>query len=84
MHGSFDNYRRFILSSILDKPERREFVEDAEKLMKVFRSYLASKVLPKSFSSDPEANEKIKEGIQKILIPGSFSSGSISILHQII
>lgn len=83
MHGSFDNYRRFILSSILDKPERREFVEDAEKLMKVFRSYLASKVLPKSFSSDPEANEKIKEGIQKILIPED-SSSPLSIAYELI
>ena len=83
VHGSFDNYRRFILSSILDKPERREFVEDAEKLMKVFRSYLASKVLPKSFSSDPEANEKIKEGIQKILIPED-SSSPLSVAYELI
>jgi murein DD-endopeptidase MepM/ murein hydrolase activator NlpD len=74
LHGSFDNYRRFILSTILDKPERREFVEDAEKLMKVFRSYLASRVLPKSFSADPEENEKIRKSIEKILIPEDSSS----------
>jgi murein DD-endopeptidase MepM/ murein hydrolase activator NlpD len=73
-HGSFDNYRRFILTSILDRPERREFVEDAEKLMKVFRAYLASKVLPQSFLADPEENEKIKKGIEKILIPEDSSS----------
>jgi murein DD-endopeptidase MepM/ murein hydrolase activator NlpD len=73
-HGSFDNYRRFILSSILDNPQRREFVEDAEKLMKVFRAYLASKVLPQSFSADPEENEKIKKSIEKILIPEDSSS----------
>jgi murein DD-endopeptidase MepM/ murein hydrolase activator NlpD len=74
VHGSFDNYRRFILTSILDRPEKREFVEDAEQLMKVFRAYLASKVLPSSFSADPEENEKIKKGIEKILIPEDSSS----------
>ncbi len=79
-HGSFDNYRRFIISTILDKPEKREFVEDAEKLMKVFRAYLASKVLPKSFTADPVNDEKIKKGIEKILIPeDSFSPLSIAI-----
>ena len=73
-HGSFDNYRRFILTSILDRPEKREFVEDAEKLMKVFRAYLASKVIPQTFLADPEENEKIKKGIEKILIPEDSSS----------
>ena len=80
VHGSFDNYRRFILTSILDKPEKKEFVEDAEKLMKVFRKYLASKVLPKSFSTDPLEDQKIKEGIEKILIPeDSFSPLSVAV-----
>jgi murein DD-endopeptidase MepM/ murein hydrolase activator NlpD len=73
-HGSFDNYRRFILSSILDRPENRDFVEDAEQLMKVFRSYLASKVIPSSISSDPQINEEFKKGIEKILLPEDSSS----------
>lgn len=74
IHGSFDNYRRFILSSILDNNEKREFVEDAEKLMKVFRSYLASKVIPDSISADPQTNEEFKKGIEKLLLPEDSSS----------
>lgn len=74
IHGSFDNYRRFILSSILDNNEKREFVEDAEKLMKVFRSYLASKVIPDSISADPQTNEEFKRGIEKLLLPEDSSS----------
>jgi murein DD-endopeptidase MepM/ murein hydrolase activator NlpD len=74
VHGSFDNYRRFILSSILDNNERREFVEDAEKLMKVFRKYLAEQVIPDSISADPQINEEFKKGIEKILLPEDSSS----------
>lgn len=74
IHGSFDNYRRFILSSLLDNSEKREFVEDAEKLMKVFRSFLASKVIPSSISSDPQINDEFKKGIEKLLIPEDSSS----------
>lgn len=73
-HGSFDNYRRFILSSILDNNEKREFVEDAEKLMKALRAFLASKVIPESISDDPRINEEFKKGFEKLLLPEDSSS----------
>jgi murein DD-endopeptidase MepM/ murein hydrolase activator NlpD len=74
IHGSFDNYRRFILSSILDNNEKREFVEDAEKLMKALRAFLASKVIPDSISADPQTNEEFKRGMEKLLLPEDSSS----------
>ena len=80
-HGSFDNYRRFILPSILEDPEKREFLEDAEQLMKVFRAYLASKIMPKF--SDPKDNEDFKKGIEKILFYQE-SSSPLSVAFEVL
>ena len=83
IHGSLDNYRTNVLPSLLDNPEKREFAEDAERLIKVFRSYLAKQVIPQAISDDPVINEEFKKGIEKILYSEDSSSPLFEALRVI-
>ncbi len=83
VHGSFDNYRNFILPSLLDDPNKREFAEDAERLIKALRSYLAKQVIPQSVSDDPNINEEFRKGVEKILNSEDSSSPLFEALRVI-
>lgn len=68
-HGSFDNYRKYVIPNLLRNPQIRSLVMDAKKFMELLRAYLGSPIIEEitKTTTDPAKKETIKKGIENIL-----------------